>query len=734
MPQRHVDLALEGMTCATCAGRIEGALSAIPGVTASVNFATERASIDSDGDLDIEQLIASVTRVGYGARVVDPNELRSPEAPVSAALTARVIVGLVLTIPIVAISMITEFQFPGYQWVVGLAATPVVTWVAWPFHRAAVSNLRHGATTMDTLVSLGVSVAYLWSVYALFFTMAGTVGMTMPMELFGFADHALYFESAAVVSSFVLLGRYIEARAKRTARQTLTALLTVAAKDAILLVNGREVAVPAGAVQVGDRVVVRAGAIVPVDGVVVEGQSAVDASSVTGESVPVDVSPGDHVTGGTINAGGRLVVEATAIGAGTELARLTRMVEDAQAAKAPIQRLVDRISAVFVPLAIALSVLAGVGWWLATGELSTALAITVSTLVIACPCALGLATPMALLVGTGRGARSGIIIRGTDVLESTRRIDTIVFDKTGTLTAGKPSVVDVFADGVEERDVIESAARIDSGTDHPIARAIATHAAFIGLEISAASDIEAIPGSGVRGRVAGFPILVGSLEWLIAEGCSHSLKLTETVDTWRNEGHSVTAVAKDGRIVGALAISDPIRPTAAQAVLNLERAGMTTVLASGDSRVVAERVAGLVGVSTVHAPMTPAAKRDLVAKLQNEGRVVAMVGDGINDAAALAQADCGIAIGQGTDVAIEASDIVIVAGDIRRVADAIRLSRRTLTTIRGNLVWAFGYNALAIPIAMAGLVGPAVAGLAMALSSVFVVANSARLAAFRLRA
>ena len=734
MPQRHVDLALEGMTCATCAGRIEGALSAIPGVTASVNFATERASIDSDGDLDTEQLIASVTRVGYGARLLDPNELRSPEAPVSAALTARVIVGLVLTIPIVAMSMITELQFPGYQWVVGLAATPVVTWVAWPFHRAAVSNLRHGATTMDTLVSLGVSVAYLWSVYALFFTMAGTVGMTMQMELFGFADHALYFESAAVVSSFVLLGRYIEARAKRTARQTLTALLTVAAKDAILLVNGREVAVPAGAVQVGDRVVVRAGAIVPVDGVVVEGQSAVDASSVTGESVPVDVSPGDHVTGGTINAGGRLVVEATAIGAGTELARLTRMVEDAQAAKAPIQRLVDRISAVFVPLAIALSILAGVGWWLATGEPSTALAITVSTLVIACPCALGLATPMALLVGTGRGARSGIIIRGTDVLESTRRIDTIVFDKTGTLTAGKPSVVDVFADGIEERDVIESAARIDSGTDHPIARAIATHAAFIGLEISAASEMEAIPGSGVRGRVEGTPVLVGSLEWLIAEGCSHSLNLVETVDAWRNEGYSVTAVAKDGRIVGALAISDPIRPTAEQAIRDLERAGMTTVLASGDSRVVAERVASVVGVSTVHAPMTPAAKRDLVAKLQGEGRVVAMVGDGINDAAALAQADCGIAIGQGTDVAIEASDIVIVAGDIRRVADAIRLSRRTLTTIRGNLVWAFGYNALAIPIAMAGLVGPAVAGLAMALSSVFVVANSARLAAFRLRA
>jgi Cu+-exporting ATPase len=410
------------------------------------------------------------------------------------------------------------------------------------------------------------------------------------------------------------------------------------------------------------------------------------------------------------------------------------MVEDAQAAKAPIQRLVDRISAVFVPVVTALSVLGGIGWWLATNNLSTALAITVSILVIACPCALGLATPMALLVGTGRGARSGIIIRGTDVLESTRRIDTIVFDKTGTLTAGKPSIVDVFADGVEEREVVELAARIDSGTDHPIARAIATHAAFIGLEISAGTNIEAIPGLGVRGRVDGSKVLVGSLEWLLAEGCSHSEQLVEVVETWRNDGRSVTAIAKENRIIGALAISDPIRSTAARAIHELERAGMTTILASGDSRVVAERVAGQVGVAVVHAQMSPADKRDLVAKLQNEGGVVAMVGDGINDAAALAQADCGIAIGQGTDVAIEASDIVIVAGDIRRVADAIRLSRRTLATIRGNLVWAFGYNALAIPIAMAGLVGPAVAGLAMALSSVFVVANSARLATFRVRA
>ena len=733
MRTNHVDLALEGMTCATCAGRIEGALSAIPGVTATVNFATERASIDSENNLDTTQLIASVTRVGYGASVIDPAESRQPEAPVSGALTARVIVGLALTIPIVAISMIGELQFPGFQWIVGAAATPVVIWVAWPFHRAALSNLRHGATTMDTLVSLGVTVAYGWSVYALFFTMAGTIGMRMPMELFGFADHALYFESAAVVSTFVLLGRYIEARAKRTARQSLTALLEVAAKEAILLINGREVSVPAGAVQAGDRVVVLAGAIIPVDGVITEGRSTIDASSVTGESMPVNVSPGNAVIGGTINSGGRLVVEATAVGSATELARLTRMVEEAQAGKAPIQRTVDRISAIFVPLVIMLAALAGLGWWWTSGSVETALAIAVSTLVVACPCALGLATPMALLVGTGRGARSGIIIRGTDVLESTRRIDTIVFDKTGTLTAGKPSVVDVIAERGDIRVVIEAAARIDAGTDHPIARAIATHASTLGIDFSAADDIEAVPGSGVRGLIGGSPTLVGSMEWVIAEGSAISPDTARAVETWRSEGHSVTVVARDRRVLGAIAISDPIRASSAQAVFELTRAGLATVLASGDSLVVAERVAERVGVTAVHAPLSPAAKRDLVVKLQSEGRVVAMVGDGINDAAALAQADCGIAIGQGTDVAIDASDIVIVAGDIRRVADAIRLSRQTLTTIRGNLVWAFGYNALAIPIAMAGLVGPAIAGLAMALSSVFVVANSARLAAFRLR-
>lgn len=732
MAVNHVDLALEGMTCATCAGRIEGALSAIPGVTASVNFATERASIDSEGVLDTDELIDSVTRVGYGARVVDPSASREPEAPVSVVLTARVIVGLALTIPIVAVSMITELQFPGFQWVAGALATPVVTWVAWPFHRAALSNLRHGAATMDTLVSLGVIVAYVWSLYALLFTMAGTIGMRMPMELFGFAEHALYFESAAVVSSFVLLGRYIEARSKRTARQSLTALMSVAAKEAILLVNGREVAVPAGAVNVGDRVVVRAGAIVPVDGKVVEGNSAIDASSVTGESFPVDVSPGSTVVGGTINAGGRLVVEATAIGAGTELARLTRMVEAAQAAKAPVQKLVDQISAVFVPVVIALAALAGIGWWWASGDVSRAIAVAVSTLVVACPCALGLATPMALLVGTGRGARSGIIIRGTDVLESTRRIDTIVFDKTGTLTSGKPTVAAVIAVGVDDNDVIRAAARVDIGTDHPIARAIVARAAHEGLDVTAGSEIVAVPGSGATGTLDGKLTLVGSVEWLVAEGFVLPPIIDHAIHTWRQEGHTVAAVGQNHSVIGAIAIAEPVRTTSELAITELHNRGIATVLASGDSRIVANRIAALVGVDVVHAPVSPAEKRDLVARLQSDGHVVAMVGDGINDAAALAQADCGIAIGQGTDVAIEASDIVIVAGDIRRVADAIRLSRQTLATIRGNLAWAFGYNALAIPIAMAGLVGPAVAGLAMALSSVFVVLNSARLAAFRL--
>jgi len=731
MPSTHVDLALEGMTCATCAGRIEGALATVPGVTATVNFATERASIDIDGVTDATDLIAAITKVGYGARVIDRDQ-RETEASVDPVLTARVIVSLALAIPVFLVSMIPAWQFDGFQWVAAALTTPIVTWGAWPFHRAALRNARHGATTMDTLVSLGVAVAYLWSMYALFFTMAGMIGMRMELALFGYSPHSLYFESAAVVTAFVLLGRLLESRSKRAATMSLTALLNTAAKQAVLLIDGREVTVPAGAVQKGDTFVVLAGGIVPTDGRIIEGQSAIDASAVTGESVPVAVGPGSTLIGGTVNAGGRLVVEATAVGAGTELARLTQMVEEAQAGKAPVQKLVDRISAVFVPFVIVAAVIGGIVWFAISGDATHAVSIAVATLVVACPCALGLATPMALLAGTGRGARSGIIIRGTDVLESTRRVTTVIVDKTGTLTSGHPTVVDVAADAVSPDTVVASAARVEMGTDHPLARAVVAEATTRGLMAETAKDVIVEPGRGVTGMLGSQRVRAGSLEWFIESGTPIPPALADAATTWAAAGRSLVAVAHDDRLVGIIAVSDVVKPSAIDAIRALAKLGIRTVMASGDNTVVAELVAREVGIGEFYGAMNPADKRDLVARLQQRGEVVAMVGDGINDAAALAQADLGIAMGHGTDVAIETSDIVLVTTDLRRVADSIRLSRSTLGTIRGNLVWAFGYNALAIPIALAGVMGPAIAGIAMALSSVFVVANSARLAGFRM--
>jgi Cu+-exporting ATPase len=730
MPSTHVDLALEGMTCATCAGRIEGALSTVPGVTATVNFATERASIDIDGVIDATDLIAAITKVGYGARVIDRDQ-RETEAPVDPVLTARVIVSLVLAIPVFLVSMFPAWQFDGFQWVAAALTTPIVTWGAWPFHRAALRNARHGAATMDTLVSLGVAVAYLWSMYALFFTMAGMIGMRMELALFGYSPHSLYFESAAVVTAFVLLGRLLESRSKRAAKMSLTALLNTAAKQAVLLIDGREVTVPAGAVQKGDTFVVLAGGIVPTDGRIIEGQSAIDASAVTGESVPVAVGPGSTLIGGTVNAGGRLVVEATAVGAGTELARLTHMVEEAQAGKAPVQKLVDRISAVFVPLVIVAAVIGGIVWFAISGDATHAVSIAVATLVVACPCALGLATPMALLAGTGRGARSGIIIRGTDVLESTRRVTTVVVDKTGTLTSGHPSVVDVFGDGVSVDTVLGDAASVEMGTDHPLARSVVAEATTRGITGDVASGIVAEPGRGVTGSLGTTVIRAGSMAWLAETAHSVSPAIAKLAAEWTLAGRSLVAVAHGDVVVGLIAISDVVKPSASVAINALSELGIRTVMASGDNTAVAELVARELGIDEFYGAMNPADKRDLIARLQQRGEVVAMVGDGINDAAALAQADLGIAMGHGTDVAIETSDIVLVTTDLRRVADSIRLSRSTLGTIRGNLVWAFGYNAIAIPIALAGIMGPAVAGLAMAFSSVFVVLNSARLAAFR---
>jgi len=730
MAATHVDLALEGMTCATCAGRIEGALATVPGVTATVNFATERASVDIDGVTDATDLIAAITKVGYGARVIDRDQ-RETEAPVDPVLSARVIVSLALAIPVFLVSMIPAWQFDGFQWVAAALTTPIVTWGAWPFHRAALRNARHGATTMDTLVSLGVAVAYLWSMYALFFTMAGMIGMRMELALFGYSTHSLYFESAAVVTAFVLLGRLLESRSKRAARMSLTALLNTAAKQAFLLIDGREVTVPAGAVQKGDTFVVLAGGIVPTDGRIIEGQSAIDTSAVTGESVPVAVGPGSTLIGGTVNAGGRLVVEATAVGTGTELARLTQMVEEAQAGKAPVQKLVDRISTVFVPLVIVIAAAGGIVWFAVSGDATHAVSIAVATLVVACPCALGLATPMALLAGTGRGARSGINIRGTDVLESTRRVTTVIVDKTGTLTSGHPSVVDVFGDGISVDTVLGDAARVEMGTDHPLARSVVAEATTRGIMGDVASGIVAEPGRGVTGSLGTTIIRAGSLDWLAETAHSVSPAIAELAAEWTSAGRSLVAVAHGERVVGLIAISDVVKPSASVAIKALSKLGIRTVMASGDNTAVAELVAREVGIDEFYGAMNPADKRDLIARLQQRGEVVAMVGDGINDAAALAQADLGIAMGHGTDVAIETSDIVLVTTDLRRVADSIRLSRSTLGTIRGNLVWAFGYNAIAIPIALAGIMGPAIAGLAMAFSSVFVVLNSARLAAFR---
>ncbi|MEY4313260.1 MAG: hypothetical protein RLZZ319_769, partial [Actinomycetota bacterium] len=655
MADAHVDLALEGMTCATCAGRIEGALGALPGVTASVNFATERASVDVDGVLDATQLINAITAVGYGARVID-RDRRETEPPVDRRLTSRVVVSLALAVPVLAVSMIPALQFTGYQWMLTALATPVVVWGARPFHSAAWVNARHGASTMDTLVSMGVIVAYLWSLYALFFTMAGMPGMSMEMTLFGYSPHALYFESAAAVTAFVLLGRWLEARSKRSAKQSLTALLEVGAKQAILLVDGREVTVPAGALAVGDRFVVLPGAIIATDGVVIDGSSAVDASAVTGESIPVPVTPGSRVVGGTVNAGGRLVIEASAVGANTELARLTSMVEDAQASKAPVQKLVDRISAVFVPLVIGLALVGGAVWFALTGDVSHAVVVAVTTLVVACPCALGLATPMALLVGTGRGARSGIVIRGTDVLENTRRVTTIVLDKTGTLTSGRPTVVEIAGD-LDENTILSDAARVEVGTDHPLARAVVAEATQRGILGATADGVIAEPGRGAVGRLGTTVVRAGSLDWFRAENIDIPEALAATAIAWGEAGRSIIAVAHGATTVGLIAVSDVVKPSAVDAVAALHRLGIRAIMASGDTEAVAALVAQEVGIDEVHAGVSPADKRTLIARLQENGEVVAMVGDGINDAAALAQADLGIAMGHGTDVAIESSDI-----------------------------------------------------------------------------
>ena len=745
------DLVIGGMTCASCAARVERKLSRLDGVTATVNFATEAARVSFPDTLAVGDLIAAVQRAGYTAALPAPPDAgREADAAASSRREPRLrmLVSVALAVPVVLLAMAPALQFPDWQWASLAAATPVATWGAWPFHRAALISARHGAATMDTLVSLGVSAAYLWSLYALFLAGPGT--------------RATYLEVALGVTALILLGRYLEARAKRSAGAALRALLDLGARQATVLRDGREFSVPADRLRVGDDFVVRPGEKISADGAVIGGSSAMDTSMLTGEPVPVEVGPGDAVTGGCVNVGGRLLVRATRVGADTELAHLARLVTQAQAGKAPVQRLADRVSAVFVPavLVIAAATLAG---WLASGASpDAAFTAAVAVLIIACPCAMGLATPTAILVGTGRGAQLGILIKGPEILESTRRVDTVVLDKTGTITAGRMTLTDVAAaPGVLETDLLRLAAAVESASEHPIAAAI-TAGARTRLAAAAASsaqtarpaavgatappwspdvldvaDFAAHPGFGVSAVADGHAILVGKRSWLsgqwsLATGPERPelAELSERADRAEESGQTAVFVAWDGRVRGVLTVADTIKPTARAAVARLRDLGLHPVLLTGDNERAARAVAGQVGIDDVIAGVSPGGKLAAITGLQDRHRTVAMVGDGVNDAAALAQADLGLAMGTGTDAAIEAADITLVGGDPGAVADAIALSRKTLKTIKGNLGWAFGYNAAAIPLAASGLLNPTIAAAAMAFSSLFVVTSSLRLRRF----